>query len=44
MNLDHSNTPMAIVFVDGRASDAQTSEAPPKHVLIDFTQKLFEKK
>ena len=35
------NEPKAMIFTNGRACDAQTSVAPSKHLLIDFTPNLF---
>ena len=37
------NALRAMTFDDGRASDAQTIVAPPKHLFIDFTPHFFEK-
>ena len=38
------NELQAMFFDDGRARDAQTSVAPPKHLLFDFTPVFFGKK
>ena len=35
------NELQAITFDDRRACDAETSVAPPKHLLIDFAPNLF---
>ena len=36
--IEKINVLRAMTFDDGRASDAQTIVAPPKHLVIDFTQ------